>query len=81
MSSILPFSPIRRVVAIGATLAVTVALLPTLLAAPAAAFPVADDSGSYTLCGRVFPDPQAYWPSPSQAPGQSPWAKGNGECR
>ena len=29
----------------------------------------------------MFPDPQAYWPSPAQAPAQSPWAKGNGECR
>jgi hypothetical protein len=54
-----------------------------LPALPGAAFPVATDAPpfSYELCGRVFPDPQAYWPSPSQAPGQSPWAKGNLNCR
>jgi uncharacterized repeat protein (TIGR01451 family) len=41
----------------------------------------ADTDDEYALCARVFPDPQAYWPSPTQAPEQSPYAKGNAECR
>lgn len=39
----------------------------------------ATDAG-YALCGRVFADPHAYWPSPAQTPGRSPFAKGNAEC-
>ena len=35
---------------------------------------------NYDLCGRVFPDPHAYWPSPAQAPARSPFAKGNAAC-
>ena len=61
--------------------AVLAFLLP---ATPGAAFPVATDGPppfNYELCGRVFPDPNAYWPSPEQAPNQSPWAKGNANCR
>jgi hypothetical protein len=34
----------------------------------------------YARCGRVFPDPHAYWPSPAQAPARSPFAKGNAAC-
>lgn len=55
--------------------------LMALPAVPAVGFPVAADAASYATCGRVFPDPHAYWPSPEQAPGQSPWAKGNAQCR
>jgi hypothetical protein len=47
----------------------------------ALATPVASDDGAYAACGRVFPDPQAYAPSPSAAPGESPYAKGNASCR
>src|SRR5688572_17918821 len=43
--------------------------------------PVADNDALYAQCGRVFPDPQAYGPSPTPAPGESPWAKGNAACR
>lgn len=69
--------------ALRAALAVTL-LLPlgvTVLAAPAAATPVASDDAAYERCGRVFPDPQAYAPSPTALPGESPWAKGNAVCR
>ena len=55
--------------------------LAALLPRPAYAFPVASDAATYEQCGRVFPDPQAYWPSPQQAPQMSPWAKGNGVCQ
>lgn len=71
-----------------------VALVATLLAAfsamsaptPAFAGPVAVNDASYTLCGRVFPDPQAYWAptvgeaTPHPGKGVSPYAKGNAEC-
>lgn len=50
-------------------------------AAPALATPVATDDAAYERCGRVFPDPQAFAPSPSAAPGESPYAKGNAVCR
>lgn len=46
----------------------------------AVGFQVASDETTYTLCGRVFPDPHAYWPSPTQAPERSPFAKGNAVC-
>jgi hypothetical protein len=42
--------------------------------------PVATSAAAYELCGRVFPDPHAYWPSPAQAPARSPFAKGNAAC-
>jgi uncharacterized repeat protein (TIGR01451 family) len=42
--------------------------------------PVATNDTSYQLCGRVFADPHAYWPSSAQAPARSPWAKGNAPC-
>ena len=42
--------------------------------------PVATDAAAYELCGRVFPDPHAYWPAPAQAPARSPFAKGNAAC-
>jgi hypothetical protein len=40
---------------------------------------VAANDADYQQCGRVFPDPHAYWPG-SQTPGRSPWAKGNQVC-
>jgi hypothetical protein len=39
----------------------------------------ATDAG-YALCGRVFADPHAYWPSPAQTAARSPYAKGNAAC-
>src|SRR5687768_15113543 len=50
-------------------------------ATPALATPVAADDAAYERCGRVFPDPQAFAPSPSPLPGESPYAKGNAVCR
>lgn len=47
----------------------------------ATALPVADNKTAYAACGRVFPDPHAFWPAPSPAPAESPWAKGNAACR
>lgn len=35
---------------------------------------------TYAFCGRVFPDPHAYWPAPVQLPARSPFAKGNASC-
>jgi len=48
---------------------------------PADATPVASTDATYQACGRVFPDPHAYWPAPTSAAGDSPWAKGNASCR
>jgi hypothetical protein len=42
---------------------------------------VATNDTLYTACGRVFPDPQAFWPAPAALPGESPFAKGNLPCR
>ena len=68
----------RRLAALLGAVVLLALLVP---ASPSRAFPVASDDVSYTGCGRVFPDPQAYWPSPTQAPTQSPWAKGNATCK
>jgi hypothetical protein len=35
---------------------------------------------TYQACGRVFADPHAYWPSPTQTVARSPYAKGNAVC-
>ncbi|MGH3443126.1 MAG: M14 family zinc carboxypeptidase, partial [Nitriliruptorales bacterium] len=71
----------RRLVSTLGTLALVLPLSPLLPASPAAAAPVAADESSYALCGRVFPDPQAFWPGPTNLPTMSPWAKGNAQCR
>lgn len=42
---------------------------------------VADNPAEYALCGRVFPDPMAFAPSPVPGPFESPYAKGNAVCR
>jgi hypothetical protein len=76
----------RRVAALLA-IACVLALGP-LAAQPdeAAAGPIADSPEAYTLCGRVFPDPQAYWvptlgeDTPHPGDGTSPYAKGNAAC-
>ena len=62
-------------------LAIAVVPLPKAPARTAMATPVADDDTLYTLCGRVFPDPLAFAPSPTSAAGESPFAKGNAVCR
>jgi hypothetical protein len=43
---------------------------------------VADTDAEYIACGRVFPDPHAYWPGPAPPPDsdRSPFAKGNAGC-
>lgn len=76
----LPSRP-RLLAAVGAVVlmaATTIAMLPTR---PASSVPVAAGDVAYARCGRVFPDPHAYWPSPVAPAGQSPWAKGNAVCR
>jgi hypothetical protein len=47
---------------------------------PDTAQAVSDTDATYQLCARVFPDPHAYWPSTTQAPARSPFAKGNAAC-
>jgi len=48
--------------------------------------PIADSMEAYEVCGRVFPDPQAFWnpateqDTPHPGVGVSPWAKGNLPC-
>ncbi|HVF18633.1 MAG TPA: M14 family zinc carboxypeptidase [Mycobacteriales bacterium] len=76
----------RRVLASASVLLLPVALATTPLPKLggerfAMATPVADNDALYTACGRVFPDPQAFAPSPTPLPGESPWAKGNMACR
>ena len=72
-----------RAVAAVAAAAIVVAMAPLATTSAVAAPPdvVADTPAEYGLCGRVFPDPMAYAPSPQSAPGESPWAKGNAVCR
>ncbi|HET6770487.1 MAG TPA: M14 family zinc carboxypeptidase [Actinomycetota bacterium] len=42
--------------------------------------PAVTDS-SYTACNRIFSDPHAYWPAPTQIdPDRSPYAKGAAAC-
>jgi hypothetical protein len=52
-----------------------------LAAGPARSAPVPPDAAAYEVCGRVFPDPHAYWPAPTAVPTESPFAKGNAACR
>src|SRR5688572_18127333 len=77
---------IRLVAALLAS-ALVLALVPLAgNVAPVLAEPVASDAASYAACGRVFPDPQAYWVpavgegTPHPGAGTSPWAKGNEPC-
>jgi hypothetical protein len=41
---------------------------------------VSTSNAQYAGCGRVFPDPHAYWPA-APGPAESPFAKGNLSCR
>ncbi len=58
----------------------SVATLLAIESGSAVSTPVASSDQLYTVCGRVFPDPHAYWPSPSQTSARSPFAKGNAAC-
>jgi putative cell wall-binding protein len=62
-------------------IALLLALAPLATGRPASAGPVAADDALYGVCGRVFPDPQAFAPAPAQSPGRSPYAKGNAVCQ
>jgi hypothetical protein len=37
-------------------------------------------SATYAQCNRIFSDPHAYWPAPTQVPDRSPYAKGAAAC-
>ena len=77
--------PARRRLARAARTALAGSLLAAVslvtLPGTASATPVATDDASYERCGRVYPDPLAFAPSPSPVPGESPSAKGNAICR
>jgi uncharacterized repeat protein (TIGR01451 family) len=70
----------RKLLRVGAAAAFACALLFISPATISEAGPVATNDATYQLCGRVFADPQAFWPSPAQGPQRSPWAKGNAAC-
>jgi len=61
--------------------AATVVAPGVLHRAPSTSAPVSTDDAEYQRCGRVFPDPHAYWPAPAPPAAQSPWAKGSAVCR
>ena len=72
---------------IGATLLCALAASLVPLAQPVAfAGPIADSDALYRVCGRTFPDPQAFWApelgeaTPHPGSGTSPFAKGNAPC-
>jgi hypothetical protein len=69
----------KKLVRVAAALACVAAVL---LVSPTTGggTPVATTAELYSVCGRVFSDPHAYWPAPAQAPGRSPFAKGNAAC-
>jgi hypothetical protein len=69
-------------------LGMVAALVPLATGQAPVAFagPIADNEAAYAACGRVFPDPLAYWvpglgeDTPHPGTGGSPWAKGNAPC-
>jgi len=65
---------------LAALMAVVMLLGPMGPGRPFAPEVVSAADADYALCGRVFPDPHAYWPSPAQTPARSPFAKGNAPC-
>jgi len=71
----------RHLARLVGALLVLAAIFTVVPSAPAAAFPVPTDEATFEACGRVFPDPHAFWPAPSPLPLQSPFAKGNAACR
>ncbi len=83
MASIRPRS---RALTVGIAAMILAGLAPLTSSAPALAGPVANTDAAYLACGRVFPDPQAYWAptvaedTPHPGAGTSPYAKGNAEC-
>ena len=82
------YAAARTALAVAAVVAAPLLMRPAALPEAAATArpvglkgPVADNDALYAACGRVFPDPQAYGPLPTQLPGMSPFAKGNAPCR
>ncbi|HVE98980.1 MAG TPA: M14 family zinc carboxypeptidase [Mycobacteriales bacterium] len=83
------YAAARTSLAVAAVVAAPLLMRPAALPDAAAAAPrpagmkgpVANNDALYTACGRVFPDPQAFGPLPTQLPGMSPFAKGNAPCR
>ena len=79
-------SPRARLVGLTLITAMVVALMPLASSPPAFAGPIADSDELYTLCGRTFPDPHAYWApelgedTPHPGTRMSPFAKGNAPC-
>ena len=79
-------SPRVRLAGLTLVTALVVALMPFAQPTPVLAGPIADSDPLYLACGRVFPDPQAFWApgvgegTPHPGTGTSPFAKGNGEC-
>src|SRR5687767_13611422 len=79
-------SPRARLVGLTLITALVVALMPLATPQPAFAGPVADTDALYELCGRAFPDPQAFWAptlgesTPHPGSRTSPFAKGNAPC-
>ena len=75
-----------RLLAVVTATAIAATLAPFATSTPAVAGPVAASDEAYLACGRVFPDPQAYWApglgeaTPHPGAGTSPWAKGNAPC-
>ena len=75
-----------RLVVLTLVTAVVVALMPLASPTPAFAGPIADNDALYTVCGRTFPDPLAFWApelgeaTPHPGKGTSPFAKGNAPC-
>jgi hypothetical protein len=69
----------RTLVLLGTLVSFGAALV-AAAAGPQQAEAVAASETEYKLCGRVFPDPHAFWPAPTQTPARSPFAKGNAAC-
>jgi hypothetical protein len=76
----------RKLLSVAVTLGVAAGILVSapgtgLLGAAVPTNP-ANTNATYTACNRVFSDPHAYWPAPTQPnPDQSPFAKGAAACR
>ncbi|MBT8250358.1 MAG: cadherin-like domain-containing protein, partial [Acidimicrobiia bacterium] len=72
---------IISVTMVASTLAVIQSsVLPETATAQTAVDGPADTDAEFLVCGRVFSDPHAFWPSPAQTPGKSPFAKGSAAC-
>jgi hypothetical protein len=74
----------RKLLSAGIVFAVMAALLISAPGTGALGAPPTNPAvtnASYTTCFRVFSDPHAYWPAPTQpSPDRSPYAKGAAQC-